>query len=300
MAFNRNSRLDPSQVQDRRGRSTGTKMAFGGGGIGVTVIVIVVALLLHVNPLSLLDMTQSASSDTSSYSSDYSSDSSSYSDLSTACQTGADANNKEECAIVGYVNSIQAFWSDEFANNGAKYTPAQTVLYSGSTDAACGYASSAIGPFYCPEDKYVYLDLSFFDDLQTRYGAQGGPFAEAYVLAHEYGHHIQDLLGVLDSSDSSSQGASGGSVMTELQADCLAGVWMHHAVETGYIAQLTDQEIEESLDAAAAVGDDRIQRETQGYVSPDTFTHGSSSQRQAALKDGLNSGDIQTCSTPGW
>jgi len=264
-------------------------MAVGGGGVGL--VIIVVALLMGVNPGSLLDMAQEPAADTSAYTSP-----GSLSDLSTSCQTGADANAKLDCAIVGYVNSIQSFWSDEFAANGSEYTPAQTVLYSGSTDAACGYASSAMGPFYCPSDQYVYLDLTFFDDLQTRYGAEGGPFAEAYVLAHEYGHHIQDLMGLLDSSGSSSSESVG----IELQADCLAGIWMHHAVETGYIAQLTDQDIEQSLNAAAAVGDDRVQRETQGYITPETWTHGSSSQRQAALKDGLSSGDIQTCGTPGW
>jgi hypothetical protein len=263
-------------------------MAIGGGGVGL--VIIVVALLMGVDPGSMLDMAQEPVADTSAYTSP-----GSLNDLSTSCQTGADANAKHECAIVGYVNSIQSFWSDEFAENGSEYTPAQTILYSGSTDAACGYASSAMGPFYCPEDQYVYLDLSFFNDLQTKYGAEGGPFAEAYVLAHEYGHHVQDLLGILDSSGSSPEE----SVAIELQADCLAGIWMHHAVETGYIAQLTDQDIEQALNAAAAIGDDRIQRESQGYVSPETWTHGSSSQRQAAIKDGLSSGDVQTCDTPG-
>ena len=288
MAFNKNSRLDPSQVQDRRGRSTGSRMAIGGGGVGL--VIIVVALLMGVNPGSLLDMAQNQAADTSANTSQIPT-----SDLGTTCQTGADANSKEECAIVGYVNSIQSFWSDEFARQGAEYTPAQTVLFTGSTDAACGYASSAMGPFYCPEDQYVYLDLSFFNDLQTQYGAEGGPFAEAYVLAHEYGHHIQDLLGILNSSGSSSSE----SVTIELQADCLAGIWLNHAVATGYIAQVTDLDIEQSLNAAAAVGDDRIQQETQGYVTPETWTHGSSSQRQAALKDGLSTGNIQSCGISG-
>jgi uncharacterized protein len=288
MRFNRNSRLDPSQVQDRRGSSTGRRMAIGGGGVGL--IIIVVALLMGVNPNSILDMAQNTTSDYSA-----NSNPSTLSDLATTCQTGADANNKEECAIVGYVNSIQSFWSDEFAAHGAQYIPAQTVLYTGSTDAACGYASSVMGPFYCPEDQYVYLDLSFFNDLQTQYGAEGGPFAEAYVLAHEYGHHIQDLLGIFDTAGLSPSD----SVTIELQADCLAGIWMYHAVETGYITQVSDKDIEQSLNAAAAVGDDRIQKETQGYVTPETWTHGSSSQRQAALKDGLSSGDIQSCGISG-
>lgn len=292
MPFNEKSRLDPSQVQDRRGRSTGRTIAVGGGGIGI--IIVLVALILGVNPGDLTNMAElmPSTSDLSA---------GEISNLVAECQTGADANAREDCAIVGYVNSIQAFWSDEFANHGLEYIPSQTVLFSGATQAACGYAYGAMGPFYCPSDQSVYLDLSFFDELQSRYGAQGGPFAVAYILAHEYGHHVQDLLGLLNTSSStSSRGPQSMSVYTELQADCLAGIWVYHAVETGYLTQVTKEEIAQSLDAAAAVGDDRIQRETQGYVSPETWTHGSSDQRLSALQDGLQSGDINTCETPGW
>ncbi len=288
MPFNENKQLDPSQIQDRRGRSTGRTVAIGGGGIGL--LILVVALIFGVNPGDLLNSgIVPSTSDTVM---------SNISDLATTCQTGADANIREECAIVGYVNSIQAYWTDVFAAAGAEYTLAPTVLFSGSTEAACGYASGASGPFYCPNDQSVYLDLSFFDELQNRFGARGGPFAEAYVLAHEYGHHVQDLLGILEITGD--RGPNSMSVNTELQADCLAGVWASHAVETGYFSQLTREEIAQSLDAATAVGDDRIQRATQGYVSPETWTHGSSKQRYAALLDGLQSGDINTCETPGW
>lgn len=292
MPFNDKSRLDPSQIQDRRGSGVGRTIAVGGGGIGL--IALVVALLLGLNPGDLANLTASVPTSGSASSGDINS-------LAAECQTGADANARQDCAIVGYVNSIQAFWSDEFATLGESYSPAQTVLFSGSTEGACGYATGAMGPFYCPNDQNVYLDLDFFSLLQSRFGARGGPFAEAYVLAHEYGHHVQDLLGALDSSGSSqNQGANSMSVFTELQADCLAGVWAYHAVETGYLTQVTSDEVAQSLDAAAAVGDDRIQSETQGYVSPETWTHGSSDQRQAALEDGMQSGDIETCNTPGW
>jgi predicted metalloprotease len=292
MPFNDRSRLDPSQVQDRRGQGVGTKVAIGGGGLGL--VVLVVALLLGVDPSnlgSLVEPPPSVSTQSPG----------SASSLQEQCQTGADANAREDCRIVGFVNSIQSFWTDEFGRRGTSYSPAKLVLFSDATEAACGYASAAMGPFYCPSDQQVYLDLSFFEELRTRFGAQGGSFAEAYVLAHEYGHHVQNLTGALDASAGARDtGPTSAAVLTELQADCLAGIWAYHATETGYLTEVTDAEIAQSLDAAAAVGDDRIQRETQGHVSPESWTHGSSEQRQMALKDGLQSGDLDTCETPGW
>ncbi|MFT3891732.1 MAG: neutral zinc metallopeptidase [Anaerolineales bacterium] len=291
MSFNKRSRLDPSQVEDRRGRrGAGTAIAVGGGGLGLIITIIIMLLGGNIGGGSTPDTGQGP------YATE---DPGQISDLETQCQTGADANTREDCRIVGYVNSIQSFWTDEFAQGGSQYTQADTVLFTGYTDAGCGTASSAMGPFYCPLDQKVYLDLDFFNELQTRFGAQGGSFAEAYVLAHEYGHHVQDLLGAL-SNNSNATGPDSESVQTELQADCLAGVWAYHATQTGYLTQVTDQDIAQALDAAAAVGDDRIQRETQGYVSPESWTHGSSEQRQAALTDGLQSGDIATCNSPGW
>lgn len=292
MPFNDRSRLDPSQVQDRRGRGVGTTVAIGGGGLGL--VVLLVAMLLGIDPSSLGSQVQPpASVSTQSPGST--------SSLQEQCQTGADANAREDCRIVGFVNSIQSFWTDEFARQGASYSPAQLVLFTGSTEAACGYASAAVGPFYCPNDQQVYLDLSFFEELRTRFGAQGGSFAEAYVLAHEYGHHVQNLTGALEASAGARDtGPMSAAVLTELQADCLAGVWAYHATDTGYLTKVTEAEIAQSLDAAAAVGDDRIQQEMQGYVSPELWTHGSSEQRQMALKDGLQSGDLDTCQTPGW
>lgn len=292
MPFNNRSRLDPSQVSDRRGRGMGTTLAVGGGGLGI--IIMIVAMLLGVNPGDLGNISVQEPQIPNTGSSDAN-------NLAQVCQTGADANSREDCRIVGYVNSIQAFWSDEFARRGGSYVEAETVLFTGATQSGCGSASAAVGPFYCPTDQKVYLDLDFFNELQSRFGAQGGPFAEAYVLAHEYGHHVQDITGAFDQlGGSRATGPESQAVLTELQADCLAGVWAYHATETGYLTQITDQEIAQSLDAAAAVGDDRIQRQTQGYISPESWTHGSSQQRQQALKDGLQSGDMETCTTPGW
>jgi len=291
MPFNEKSRLDPSQVQDRRGRSRGTTMAIGGGGVGIIILVLV--LLLGGNPGDLTNLVGVVPEAQDMNSAEIG-------DLATECQTGADANTRQDCAIVGYVNSIQDFWTDEFTRQGVSYTPAQTVLFSGATEAACGYAQAAMGPFYCQLDQSVYLDLEFLDDLLNRVGAESGSFAVAYVLSHEYGHHIQNLLGLLDTSGADSTGPQSMAVYTELQADCLAGIWVYHAVDTGYLAQITNEEITQALDAAEAIGDDRIQRQTQGYVSPESWTHGSSEQRQAALEDGLLSGDVNTCETPGW
>ena len=292
MPFNEKKRLDPSQVQDRRSRGTGTTIAIGGGGIGLVVLVVSLLLGVDFGDLANIDGIIPSTSDT--YLEDVN-------NLEAECLTGADANTRDDCRIVGFVNSIQAFWTDEFALQGMEYIPAETVLFTGSTQAACGYASGASGPFYCPIDQMVYLDLSFFDTLLSRFGAQGGPFAEAYVLAHEYGHHVQNIVGILDTSGGSrDSGPQSMSVFTELQADCLAGIWVHHATETGYLEPLTSQEISQSLDAAASVGDDRIQSQTQGYIVPELWTHGSSEQRLLALEDGLRSGDISTCDTPGW
>ena len=287
MSFNDRSRLDASQVEDRRGRRMGTTVALGGGGLGI--VVLLVGLLLGVNPGDLMGVLGQEPVASTQNTEDIN-------NLEETCQTGADANTRQDCRIVGFVNSIQAFWSDEFAQQGGEYAPAKTVLFTEATQAACGYAAAAMGPFYCPRDQMVYLDLAFFEELQNRFGAEGGPFAEAYALAHEYGHHIQNLTGVLQqASTSDATGPQSLAVEIELQADCLAGVWAHHATETGYLTQITDEEIAQSLDAAAAVGDDHIQRQTQGQVSPESWTHGSSAQRQQALLTGLKTGDLAAC-----
>jgi predicted metalloprotease len=286
MTFKPGADLDPGQVSDRRGSGYGggRGLAVGGGGIGL--VIAIVYLLLGGDPSALINQAPAGGvvePDSSALAS---------------CKTGADANARPDCRIVGFVNSIQAYWTDEFKAGSSAYQPAQTVLYSSGVDTACGSASSAVGPFYCPPDQTVYIDLGFFEDLQSRFGAEGGPLAEAYVVAHEYGHHIQDLEGILDTGGGSgATGATSKSVRTELQADCYAGVWVNHAASTGFLEQPTPDQIGQALDAAAAVGDDRIQTKTQGQVNPESWTHGSSAQRQHWFSVGLDTGSPGKCDT---
>jgi uncharacterized protein len=293
MRFRPNARLNPGQVIDRRGQGgmsvPGGGLAVGGGGLGLLglVIYLIVAAMSGGGgisvPLSQLDQQTVAEQPPSQA-------------LGQECRTGADANRREDCRIVGDVNSVQRYWQGEFARNGRSYQVAKTVFFTGSTGTGCGPASTDVGPFYCPVDRHVYIDLGFFQELRTRFGARGGPFAQGYVIAHEYGHHVQDLFGTLGRARQGS-GAQGGSVRIELQADCLAGVWAAHAASTGYIAPLRTGDIADALNAAAAVGDDRIQAETQGQVNPETWTHGSSAERQRWFTVGYRTGKPSACDT---
>jgi predicted metalloprotease len=281
--FDDDVRLDTSQVDDARGRSfPGGGLALGGG---VSVIGLIVALLLGVSPGDLLGGGGSTLAPRDGVVS--------ASDLAERCRTGADADRDQDCRMVGVVNSVQAYWQGAL---GARYRPAPTQLFGGATSTGCGNASSDVGPFYCPADDTVYLDLTFFDALRTQLGAQGGAFAQAYVVAHEYGHHVQDLLGTNDRVGRGT-GARSGSVRLELQADCYAGVWAANAVRTGFVTNLTQADIADGLDAAAAVGDDRIQAKSQGRVDPESWTHGSAEQRQVWFMTGYGSGNSSACDT---
>jgi len=291
VSFRDDSKLDPSQVQDQRGRGGLGRggIAVGGGGLGVGVIIVLLLLQAlggggGLGQLSDLQNQTPGSAAAGGNLQD--------------CVTGADANARQDCRIVGYVNSVQGFWTNEFKRRGRTYVPAATYFESDQWQTGCGAASTDVGPFYCPADKRVYIDLSFLDELHDRFGATGGSLAQGYVIAHEYGHHVQDLLGTLD-QQSNTTGAQGASVRTELQADCFAGVWAAHATETGLLNPLTPEQIADALDAAAAVGDDHIHKETQGQVDPDKWTHGSSQQRKNWFTTGYKTGDMTKCDTFG-
>jgi predicted metalloprotease len=279
MTFRRGTRLDPGQVRDMRGR--GGALAVGGGLGGVVVLVIV--MLLGGSPQDAATLTGILDKTTVGNQTP--------NDLSQECQTDVDANSRDDCRIIGYVNSVQAYWQTAVEG----YTLAPTTFYDGGINTGCGQATSAVGPFYCPEDDTVYIDLGFFDTLQSQFGAEGGPFAEAYIIAHEYGHHIQDLLGTL--KPSTGTGAESQSVRTELQADCFSGVWASHAVDTGFLEPITADQLGQAIDAAGSVGDDRIQEKTQGQVNPETWTHGSAEQRVQWFKTGYEGGNAGDCDT---
>ncbi len=306
MEFDDQARLDTSQVSDRRGRSAGSRAAIGGGGIGVVGIII--ALLVTLlgggggggstgGVGDILGQLAQGGGQVNEQGVP------SNPELQQTCQTGADANARQDCRIVAVVNSVQRFWEEEFARRGASYQQAKTVFFTGNVNTACGAASSEMGPFYCPADQQAYIDLGFYQELQTRFGATGGPFAEAYVIAHEYGHHLQNLLGTMQLVRTR-EGPDSDAVKLELQADCYAGVWAYHATRTPQadtgrplIVSLTDADIAAGLDAAEKVGDDYIQERFQGSVSPETWTHGSSEQRQQWFLEGFRTGDLDRCDT---
>jgi hypothetical protein len=279
--FEDDAQLDASQVEDSRGGGglPFGGMAFGGGAVGI--VGLIVALIFGINPGHIVGGGGTGSAPPSG-------------NLSSKCRTGADADQSEDCRIVGVVNSVQKYWKQEFADSGRDYSIAPTRLFSGSTSTACGSATAEVGPFYCPGDKRVYLDLGFFTELHDKFGAKGGPFAQAYVIAHEYGHHVQDSLGTMRKVGDSRQGASSGSVRLELQADCYAGVWAHSTYTRGL---LEPGDLDEALQAAATVGDDFLQKAATGSVQPEQWTHGSSAQRQKWLTIGYDQGEPSACDT---
>lgn len=291
MSFNSGARLDTSQVTGGGGSNRGGVLLGGGaGGIILTIIIV----LLGGNPgdVSAFNPSQVTTQGSNS-STDFS-----------HCKTGADANADDTCRVIGTVNSVQDYWREALpTDTNRQYRDAKTVLYSGQTQSACGTASNATGPFYCPADELVYIDASFFAELTSKYGADGGALAQEYVVAHEYGHHIQNILGVLAKAQDGQTGPRSGSVRTELMADCLGGVWAHHAATTKdadgntLLQPLTDKDIASALSAAAAVGDDHIQQSMGGGIQQESWTHGSSASRQKWFLNGYESGNLNTCDT---
>jgi predicted metalloprotease len=262
-------------IEDRRGMSRGG-MAIGGGLGGIVLLVI--ALLMGADPRHLFEQlpTQNPGSSTQ-----------------TSRSTTPEEEERKQFVATVLANT-EDVWTDLFRKMGRQYREPKLVLFGEQVESACGLAGAAVGPFYCPGDEKLYLDLSFLNELQTRFRAPGD-FAEAYVIAHEVGHHVQQLLGTMDRLESargrlSEQENNQLSVRLELQADFLAGVWAHYAQKKGV---LEPGDIEEALGAASAVGDDRLQRETQGYVVPDSFTHGTSEQRIRWFRKGFDTGDIR-------
>jgi predicted metalloprotease len=274
-------RRQSSNIEDRRGMSAGRKVGIGGGI--VTVIIALVVMLLGGDPREVLQMmeTQQATTETVS---DY--------------QPTAHEQEVAEFVSVTLADT-EDVWNKLFENSGLTYREPTLVLFSGGAESACGFAQSATGPFYCPGDEKVYIDLNFLEELQQKLGAQGD-FAVAYIVAHEVGHHVQKLLGVLDQvhglrGQVSEKEYNAQTVKLELQADFYAGIWAHHAQKMKNMLEAGD--IEEAMNAAQAVGDDRIQKQSQGYVVPDSFTHGTSKQRMTWFKRGFETGNVNNGDT---
>jgi predicted metalloprotease len=269
-----------TNIEDRRGRRA-APVVFK-GGIGTIVLVLAASYFLGINPLDILMM-------------------------QTGTDTGYQQTDRQptpqEQELADFVSVVLAdtedTWTEIFRQAGRTYEEPRLVLYSGAVQSACGMGAAAMGPFYCPSDRKVYIDLAFFDELRRRHGAPGD-FAQAYAIAHEVGHHVQNLLGISDRVSAAQHGlgaaeVNGLSVKLELQADCFAGVWGYHADRSRQVLEAGD--IEEALTAASAIGDDRLQQEGRGYVVPETFTHGTSRQRVEWFKRGIEHGDIASCDT---
>jgi predicted metalloprotease len=284
MTFNEGSDISGGRTS-RRGRTTG--IALGGGGLGILAIILI-GNLLGVDLSGLVDPNAGAPGTSPTDSS------------LEQCQTGEDANENLDCRMKGAAASLEEFWSNTL--DGA--TPTEIALFTGSVNTGCGGATSAVGPFYCPRDQVIYIDTAFFEQLRTQFGSSGGPLAQLYVVGHEWGHHIQNITGIMSNLNLQTTGPASDGVRLELQADCFAGAWIAGASTTlddsgtPYLKPPTDAEIRDALSAAAAVGDDNIQEQTQGQVQPETWTHGSSDARQKWFLVGYQQG-ANACDTFG-
>jgi uncharacterized protein len=281
-----------TNIEDRRGAGGGVSLGGGGaGGLGIGAILIIglISYFTGIDPRLLIGGAQIVTG------------SGSGTGVGGGASVGqpVDANDPQLILMKHVLGDTEAVWTKVLpAQKNVRYTPATLVIYNGATDSGCGTAQAAMGPFYCPDDKKVYLDMAFFRDMQSKFGG-GGDFAYAYVIAHEIGHHVQDLLGILGKVDDAKQSlsrtdANALSVRVELQADCLAGVWAANANQD---LKLTQADVQQAIATAQAIGDDRLQTAARGYAVPDSFTHGSSAQRVQWLTTGLKSGQIDSCNT---
>ncbi len=285
MTFNEGMQIDTSTASSSGGG--GMRIALGGGIGGL--LILVVAMFLGVDPGGVVSQQPMDTRD----------DVAPGFDLGL-CRTGADANKYVQCRVVATGNSVDAVWHQLMPD----YTRPHVRLFTGQVDTRCGPATSAVGPFYCPMDQTAYFDTDFFQVLVDQFGSSGGPFAQEYVVAHEYGHHVQQLQGLLGRAQQGAQGAGGNGVRTELQADCYAGIWAHYAStvkqeSTGapFLEPLSDKDIQDALSAAASVGDDRIQKASTGHINPESWTHGSAAQRRKWFTIGYQTGDPNKCDT---
>ena len=296
MSFNRDIKIDPNRVSTGGG---GRGAAIGGGSIITVLAVLLISHFTGVDLTGLLGQDQGTTSSTAS-----SIDMSVCGDGTTA--NGDAANQYPQCRMAATAESLDAVWGEQLpAQATTAYTKPNFHLWDGSSvRTACGTASSSVGPFYCPGDSTVYLDMNFFSDMERTVGAQDTPLAEEYIVAHEFGHHIQNLLGTMDRADRSGTGATSDSVRLELQADCYAGIWVHNASttpdpDTGvpFLTEPTQEEVSSAIQAAESVGDDHIQQRSGGGVDADSWTHGSSEQRVRWFTTGMESGSMQQCDT---
>ncbi len=287
MTFNEGMQIDTSTTSSSGGGG-GRGIAIGGGLGGL--VFVVVAMLLGVDPGKVISQQPQMNTQN---------DVAPGFDLSQ-CRTGADANKFVQCRVVATGNSVDAVWQQLIPN----YTRPRVQLFKNEVNTGCGAATSEVGPFYCPVDKTAYFDTDFFQVLVDQFGSSNGKFAQEYVVAHEFGHHVQDIEGTLGRAQQGAKGAGGNGVRTELQADCYAGVWAHYASTTKqestgvpFLDPLSDQDINDGLSAAASVGDDRIQKQATGRTHPESWTHGSSEQRQHWFTVGYQTGEPNQCDT---
>ena len=285
--------VDTSGVSDQRGRGIGGPAAIGGGGIGI--VGLIVYLLINVlGGGSGIDTTQLVPQDGS-----VQGQGTGEGDLETRCNTAGAIDKYDDCFLVKVYNEINEVWTDEFARAGEKYEQPGLTFFTQAVNTGCGQASSQVGPFYCPPDQMIYIDIGFLQQLQQQFGAQGR-YAQAYILAHEAGHHLQTLFGterkVRAAQQTQPSKQNELSVAMELQADCYAGVWSKLADDAGNVS-IGDAEVQQAQDAAAAVGDDRIQQQTQGRVDKESWTHGSAAQRKQWFTTGRTTGDVNACDT---